>query len=65
MEKLIFSPLRRNKVYTPAQVEALSAEAQKEVGQQIKECIRRRRAIEDRAMARELGLTLAEVQTPH
>jgi hypothetical protein len=65
MEKLILSPLRRNKIYTHAQVEALSAKAQKEVGQQNKECIRRRRAIEDRAMARELGLTLAEVQTPH
>ena len=65
MEKLILSPLRRNKIYTLAQVEALSAEAQKEVGQQKKECIRRRRAIEDRALAKELGLTLAEVQTPH
>ena len=64
MEKMIFSTTRKNKVFTLAQVEVLSSKSQKAVGVQNKERIRRRREVEDRALAKELGLTLAEVQTP-
>lgn len=65
MNKMIFGSVRRNKVYTLAQVEMLSAKSQTEVGHQNKERIRKRRELEDRALAKELGLTLSELQSPH
>jgi hypothetical protein len=65
MNKMIIGAVRRNKVYTPAQVEALSAKAQSEVSSQNKERNRKRREVEDRLLAKSLGLTLEELQTPH
>jgi hypothetical protein len=65
MNKMIIGAVRRNQVYTPAQVEALSAKAQSEVSSQNKERNRKRREVEDRLLAKSLGLTLEELQTPH
>lgn len=65
MNKMIFGVVRRNHVYTLAQVEALSTKAQTEVSNQNKERNRKRREVEDWILAKSLGLTLEELQTPH
>jgi len=61
MKNIIINEEHQNKVFTPAQVEALSEKSKREATKQSKQKTRRRRSIEDALMAKDLGLTLDEI----